>query len=153
LTAFQTFQAWEAWQSHGAWLETRLDTLGADVRGRFERARAVTSAEASAAGDVVDAAGEAIQELVGDRILVLPSASSVAPRLDGDLQAVRDATMRLTCLAGLGGLPAVSLPLHTAEGLPCGVCLVAAPGRDRDLLDLAVSLAPERSTRNGVTHS
>ncbi|MFT4286952.1 AtzH-like domain-containing protein [Nocardioides sp.] len=140
LAAFQTFQAWEAWQSHGDWLETRLDTLGADVRGRFERARAVTADEAAAAGEVVDAAGEAVQELVGDRVLVLPSASSVAPRLGGDLQAARDATMRLTCLAGLGGLPAVSLPLRTAEGLPCGVCLVAAPGRDRDLLDLAVSL-------------
>ena len=44
--------------------------------------------------------------------------------------------MQLTCLAGLAGLPAVSLPVHTEEGLPAGVCLVAAPGRDRQLLDM-----------------
>ena len=45
--------------------------------------------------------------------------------------------MSLTCLAGLGGLPAVSIPRTTRGGLPAGVCLVAAPGRDRDLLALA----------------
>ena len=50
--------------------------------------------------------------------------------------------LALTCLAGIGGLPAVGLPVRTAEKLPCGVCLVAAPGRDRDLLDLAVELGP-----------
>ncbi|MEO6511486.1 MAG: DUF3225 domain-containing protein, partial [Nocardioides sp.] len=58
-----------------------------------------------------------------------------------DLQSVRVATMQLTCLAGLGGLPAVSIPLATESGLPGGVCLVAAPGRDRDLLALATTLA------------
>jgi amidase len=48
--------------------------------------------------------------------------------------------MSLTCLAGIAGLPAVSLPRTTRQGLPAGVCLVAAPGRDRDLLDLATDL-------------
>jgi len=139
LAAFQTWQAWEAWQAHGAWLAPRLDTLGADVRGRFDRASQVTAEQAEAARTTVDAAGATIRDLVGDRVLVLPSASSVAPRVgDTDLQAVRDATMRLTCLAGLGGLPAVSVPLRTSAGLPAGACLVAAPGRDRDLLDLAL---------------
>ena len=91
---------------------------------------------------VVAAPRSEIRDLVGDRVLVLPSASSVAPRtgagLAERLQAVRTATMQLTCLAGLGGLPAVSIPVETEAGLPAGVCLVAAPGRDRDLLGLAV---------------
>jgi len=136
LSAFQAWQAFEAWQSHGAWLASRLDTLGADVRGRFETAARITPQQARAAEEVVQTARHAIRELVGDRVLVLPSAASTAP-LPTEAQAVRDATMRLTCLAGLGGLPAVSLPLRAAGELPCGVCLVAAPGRDRDLLDLA----------------
>jgi Asp-tRNA(Asn)/Glu-tRNA(Gln) amidotransferase A subunit family amidase len=139
LAAFQTWQAYEAWQVHGAWLASRLDGLGADVRGRFEVAARVTDEQAGEAGEVVRAARRAVRELVGDRILVLPSASSVAP-LPAEAQATRAATMRLTCLAGLGGLPAVSIPVRTADGLACGVCLVAAPGRDRDLLELAVGL-------------
>lgn len=150
LTAFQRLQAWEAWQSHGDWLEPRMDSLGPDVRGRFEVASQVSQREAEQARRVVLSARDEILDLVGGRVLVLPSAASVAPAtgpgLAERLQAVREATMRLTCLAGIGGLPAVSVPLVTTDGsqcdLPCGGCLMAAPGRDLDLLGLAEQLAP-----------
>ena len=140
LTAFQTLQAWEAWRERGPWLTTRLHALGTDVRGRFEAASLIDAAQAAGAGRLVAGARDQIRDLVGDRVLVLPSASSVAPLIGQGLHAVRTATMSLTCLAGLGGLPAVSVPRRTASGLPAGVCLVAAPGRDRDLLRLAVEL-------------
>lgn len=139
LDAFVTLQAWEAWQEHGDWLTTRMDSLGADVRGRFERGRSIARDEADEARATVAEARSTIRDLLGDRVLVLPSTSSVAPLLsagaDG-LQAVREATMRLTCLAGIAGLPAVSVPLPSTDGLPRGACLLAAPGRDRDLLTL-----------------
>jgi len=149
LASFQRVQAWEAWQSDGGWLAGRLHTLGADVRGRFEVASRITDEEAERARGVLHRARSQIFELVGDLVVVLPSASSVAPatgpRLAENLQSVRDATMRLTCLAGIGGLPAVSVPLATADGLPCGACLVAAPGRDRELLALAERLGSHDS--------
>ena len=152
VTAFRTHQGAQAWEAHGEWLAPRLDTLGAEVRRRFEEASLIGSEQAAEAARIAAAAGRTVRELVGDRILVLPGASSVAPRVgDGvaesaadaaaDHGAAREATLRITCLASLGGLPAVSLPLRTAEGLPAGVCLVAAPGRDRDLLDLATRLS------------
>jgi Asp-tRNA(Asn)/Glu-tRNA(Gln) amidotransferase A subunit family amidase len=140
LQAFQTLQAWEAWQERGAWVAPRLDELGADVRSRFEAAALIDDERAVAAQDLVDGARVRIRDLVGDRVLVLPSAASVAPMVGEGLDAVRTATMSLTCLAGLAGLPAVSIPRSTPAGLPVGVCLVAAPGRDRDLLQLAVDL-------------
>ena len=59
---------------------------------------------------------------------------------DPAVLAARQRTMELTCLAGLAGLPALTVPLRTAAGLPCAVSLIAAPGRDRDLLALAVAL-------------
>lgn len=143
--AFIVLQAWEAWQAHGAWLEDRLDTIGADVRSRFERARGITSEAADDARATVDRARRTIRDLVADRVLVLPSAPTVAPLLGDGLvarmQTVRASTLALTCLAGIGGLPAVGLALLTSDRLPCGVCLVAAPGRDRDLLALAAELA------------
>lgn len=139
LAAFQTLQAYEAWASHGSWLETRLDTIGDDVRGRFERARDTTDAQAQAAQHVVDQARAEIRERIGERVWVLPAAASAAP-LPMEAQQARQATLRLACLAGLGGLPALAVPVRTACGLPAGVCLLAAPGRDRDLLDLAVYL-------------
>ncbi|MGV9976992.1 AtzH-like domain-containing protein [Micromonospora wenchangensis] len=141
LTAFQTRQAWEAWQAHGEWLAPRLHTLGADVRGRFEMASRVSEDDAARAAEQVAVARRRIRETVGDRVLVLPSASSVAPRVGQGLTDIRHSTMQLTCLAGIGGLPAVSVPTATADGLPCGVCLIAPADRDRDLLRLAAELA------------
>ena len=143
VTALRLHQGAEAWATHGEWLAPRLDTLGADVRGRFEDASRVTQEGAEEAGRQAAAAGQMVRDLVGDRVVVVPSTSSVAPRTTEDGRATRDATLRITCLASLGGLPAVSIPLETASGLPTGVCLVAAPGRDRDLLDLAMQLSDE----------
>lgn len=149
LGAFQTWQAWEAWQAHGSWLGQRLHVLGPDVRQRFERAATLDESTALAAQEVVLAAGERIRALLGERVLVLPSASSTAPRLGAGLatrlQQVRETTMRLTCLAGLGGLPAVAVPVTTADRLPAGACLVGPPGSDRALLRRATE-APVRPT-------
>jgi amidase len=135
--AFQTWQGFQAWQAHGSWLAGRMDVLGPDVRSRFETAAAIDDDTAARARAVLDTARSRVLDLVGDRVLVLPSAPSVAPpTATGATTELRDATMRLTCLAALAGLPAVGLPVRTEEGLPAGVCLVAAPGRDRALLDM-----------------
>ena len=138
--AFTTWQAWEAWQAHGPWLSGRLDTLGADVRGRFEMASGITEDAARTAFDEVVAASVRISRFVGTRVVALPSASSVAPMVGGDLNVIREATLQLTCLAGIAGLPAVNVPITTDAGLPAGLCLLAAPGRDRDLLAYAATL-------------
>ncbi|MCL3817801.1 amidase family protein [Aeromicrobium wangtongii] len=142
LAAMQALQAWQAWQVHGPWLTGRLDTLGPDVRARFERAASLGPEVAEAAREEVARARETIEGLLGDGVLLLPSASSVAPPL-GDLRAldaVRQATMQLTCLAGITGRPAVSVPLATPDGLPVGACLVGPAGSDRALIDLAATL-------------
>lgn len=132
--AFRVHQAAEAWAAHAGWLRDRLDTLGPGIRSRFEAAAAVTPQQAARArGEVVRARDE-IRALVDDRVIALPSAPSVAPRVGEDAGRLRDATMLLTCLAGLGGLPAVSVPVATEGEPPVGACLVAAAGRDRDLL-------------------
>ncbi len=147
-TAFQTVQSWEAWRAHGAWLEeVGLDVLGADVRARFAHAATVTDAAARSAREVVTQVRETIRAALGDAIVALPAASSVAPSLAGGtadaatVDAARQRTMELTCIAGIAGLPALTVPLRTAAGLPCGVSLLGAPGRDADLLAVAVTLA------------
>jgi amidase len=137
--AFRVAQAHEAWATHRDWLDGRMDTLGGAVRSRFEVAASITDDEAAAARDVAAAAGERLRTSVGDRVLVLPAAPTTAPT-PAAAPDVRTAVLGLTCLAGLGGLPAVTVPLRTADGLPCGVSLVAGRGRDQELLDLAVRL-------------
>lgn len=143
LATMQTLQAYEAWQSHGAWLATRLDTLGADVRQRFERASTITAQQADAARVEVERHRSGMRRHLGERVLLLPSASSVAPPVGRPrvLDAVRQGTMQLTCIAGIGGLPAVNVPLTTDDGLPAGACLVGPAGSDHALIALAASLA------------
>ena len=141
LEAFRGRQMVEAWRSDGAWLTAHRPSLGPGVAARFDAARLTPEAAAepaSAAGIEVRAALEAA--LAPGAVLVLPSAATVAPPptlADEAKEDVRSRTLRLTCLAGLAGAPAVSLPLGTAGGLPVGVCLVARVGEDERLLAAA----------------
>jgi amidase len=85
-----------------------------------------------------------VRNMLGARaIAVLPSAASLAPLRAADaahVQAVRMRTMAITCIAGLAGLPQVSLPLRTAAGEPVGVSLLGPAGSDRTLIELASQL-------------
>ena len=139
--AFSTLQGWEAVREHGAWAAAHAADLGPDVRERFERAARTTAMEADSARAVVASARGLLREVLGHRVLVLPAAPTAAPRLGADLAPVREATLALTCVAGVAGLPAVTLPLTAADGLPCGVSLVGPAGSDRALLALATRLA------------
>ncbi|MFJ8791795.1 amidase [Streptomyces sp. NPDC102462] len=142
--AFRTVQAWEAWQAHGCWLTAHPDALGPDVAGRFAQASRVSEDEAARALAVTAEAAGRLTELLSGAVLALPTAPGPAPSRAAtgqQFETARAATLRMTCLAGLAGAPAVSLPLlRSADGLPVGLCLVGAPGSDLDLLTLAAGL-------------
>ncbi|MEX2409603.1 MAG: hypothetical protein WD489_10895, partial [Rhodovibrionaceae bacterium] len=55
-----------------------------------------------------------------------------------DLRDHRSRVLSLTCLAGLTGLPQVTLPLASVSGCPLGLSLIGPPGSDLGLLKLAV---------------
>jgi amidase len=77
-------------------------------------------------------------------ILCLPTAPGISPLLatpEQDLESFRLRVMRLTCIAGLGGLPQITIPVGTASGCPIGLSFIGWTGADEVLLDLASSLA------------
>lgn len=148
--AFRTVQQAEAWRTHGRWIQTHPGALGADVARRFELASAVTVEQEAAARDDAAAARARLESVLGDRVLLLPSASSVAPSLQADAELIertRQGTLRLTCIAGLTGRPALSVPMLGAPQpgswltAPIGLCLVGPRFGDLALLDLAETLA------------
>jgi len=146
-TAFRTVQGWEAWQAHGEWIANHPGALGSYIAERFATASRITEAEMLAARDVVAQARDCISGWLADSVLVIPAAFGPAlPRTAGPerTDAERGATLRMTCLAGLCGAPALSLPLlHTADG-PVGLCLVSARGTDRGLLNVAARIGVNR---------
>ena len=77
-------------------------------------------------------------------MLLLPTSPRIAP-LKGteasDLEIrFRHQAMCLLCIAGLGGLPQVSLPLATFNGCPLGLSVVGRRGVDLDLLECTASV-------------
>ena len=77
-------------------------------------------------------------------VLALPSAPCIAPRIDSpaaELDAYRTRVMRLTCIAGLGGLPQVTIPVGTISGCPVGLSFIGWAGGDEALLDLGAALS------------
>ena len=80
------------------------------------------------------------QLLRGRRALCLPTTPILPPRRDLTLAETAEAGDRivdLTCIAGLTGLPQISLPLGSHAGLPVGLALIGARGSDRALLAFA----------------
>jgi amidase len=132
---------------HGSWISRHWGSLGADVAARFRTASQISPGECGAARELLSTAKEYIRSVVGSGVLILPSASSVALPIDAaavggeDIEAVRRSTMQLTCIAGIAGLPAVNVPLFTADGLPCGVSLIGPAGSDAALISLAGRIA------------
>jgi len=135
--AFRTAQAAEAWRVHGAWIAAHPGVLADDVGARFAWASGVTAEQEAAAIEELDAARGDIDAVLGDGLLLLPSAASVAPALGAegaDIEAVRAATLRMTAVAGVTGRPALSMPGLAVDGAPLGTCVVGPRGGDLDLI-------------------
>jgi amidase len=142
--AFRVVQAFETWQSFGDFVRTYRPEPGPGIRERLDAASRVTAEEANAARAIVDGARKHIQGVVvPGTVLALPTAPCIAPLVDGspaDMDHFRTRVMRLTCTAGVAGLPQISIPIGTLGGCPVGLSFIAWPGGDEALLDLACAL-------------
>lgn len=142
---FRTLQHDEIWQTHRAWVTAVRPTFGPMIAARFEAvaktdAEAVSHAQARRTGIRAH-----LDALLADRaVLVLPTVPDIAPRCHEPAETavpVRERALALLCIAGLGGLPQVTLPAGTVQGCPVGLSLVAARGEDELLLNVARQLA------------
>lgn len=142
--AFVTASSHEAWSVHGDWIERHRPRFGDAIAARWDVARRVGAADAAAARERIAELRVTIRAILGDDgIAVLPSAATIAPRRDDDaptVDAIRMRTQAITCIAGIGGLPQVSLPWPRPDGAPIGVSLLGPAGSDRALVALATAL-------------
>lgn len=143
--AFRILQAFEVWQTFGDFVTRAKPALGPGIKERVAFSSTVTAAQADEARKVVDAARKEIRAMFpAGTLMVLPTSPAIAPRPDLDarsMDAFRLRVMRLTALAGLGGLPQVTIPAGTVAGCPVGFSLLGSAGSDETLLDLACDLA------------
>lgn len=144
---FRTIQAHEIWQVHGAWIDRSQPAFGPEIAERFDWVRTVEAQAAkSAAAERAIFTARLETLLTPGTLMVLPSAPNIAPLTSSDAASLRDHRSRvlsLTCIAGLAGLPQLSLPLARVQGCPLGLSLIAPRGTDRALLAFAAEFAPE----------
>jgi amidase len=143
--AFRIIQAYETWQTFGDFVTQHKPQIGPGVRERIAFAATVTKAQADASRLVHAKAREHIRQVVTPgTVLALPTAPSIAPLAQtpaADLEDFRVRVMRLTCTAGMSGLPQVSIPAGTINGCPIGLSFIGWAGGDEALLDLAFALS------------
>ncbi len=143
--AFRTIQGYEVWQTFGEFVTRERPTIGPGVRERIEYSAGVTAAEAAEARKVREQArAHILQTVQPGTVLALPTAPCIAPPIDcspEEMDLFRTRVMRLTCTAGLAGLPQMNLPVGTLGGCPVGLSFIGWPGGDEALLDLACALS------------
>ncbi|MDT7834336.1 amidase [Aquabacterium sp. OR-4] len=147
---FRHLQGREAWMTDGPLIERYAPPLGPGVAERFAWSRQVSDAQVAAAWVHRRAISARLDDLLGDDgVLLLPTMPDVAPLRaapESALEDYRNRAIRLLCLAGLTGLPQLSLPLLWREDAaggraPMGLSLLGPRGSDRSLVALAERLA------------
>lgn len=138
-------QSFEFGRTFADWIDRVNPTFSFEVAGALVHAMALTDDDVVAPRRWRSDVRERLdQMLAGDRVLCLPTAPILPILRTSPLREMREAVDRiihLTCIAGLAGLPQISLPLGTSAGIPVGLSLIGARGSDHMLLDLARTLA------------
>jgi amidase len=143
--AQRTLQPYEAWQTFQAWIDRLNPRFQFSVARNLVLGGMIPAGERGWAALVrQEARGRMRQLLPPGTILCLPTTPFPAP-LCGQpisvLEPLRDRITALCAHGGLTGVPQVSLPGATVDGLPVGLSIVAARGSDAMLVAVARAMA------------
>ena len=142
---FRQLQGYEAWQVNGDFILNQNPVLGPGVKERFEWSSQVTGDQYQQARQFRERFRRHIdQALEQNGVLLLPTMPDIAPLRaapESSLEDYRSNALRMLCIAGIAGLPQVSLPLANRLGSPLGLSLIGPRGSDRSLITLAKSLS------------
>ena len=139
---FRTLQAAEIWATLGGWITEAKPQLGPGVKERIAFAATIPPEAVAAANKRRREITTHVERVLGENgVICLPTSPRAAPLLNTPTDQVeveyRNQAMCLLCIAGLSGLPQISLPMGTINGLPLGLSLLGRRGTDRALIWLA----------------
>ncbi|WP_336774839.1 amidase [Paenibacillus sp. MMO-58] len=136
--SFRTTQGREIWQTHGEWIVREKPVFGESIGARFASASTITGAEAERDGALREIIRKRLGELLGDDgLLIIPTIPGTAPSRTIHGPAVEERrfrTMQLSCIAGLSGLPQVTIPAGEVDGAPIALSVIAGAKQDLKLL-------------------
>jgi amidase len=141
-SAFRVLQGAEIAQQHGLWAATHIDSFGADIAARMQSAMQITSEAVSAAQRTRIAAIHQLAQVFAQprTYFLLPTVPCVAPRFNAPadvVDAARARSLQMLCIAGLAGLPQVSMPWTAFDHAPLGLSIIGARGDDSGVVAVA----------------
>ncbi|WP_425403259.1 amidase [Hwanghaeella sp.] len=142
---FRVIQGWEIWRQHKEWVENVNPTFGPGIAERMQWVRTITDAEKAEAdqgrSNIIERLSTILQP---GTLMALPTAPGIAP-LRGqpaeNLESFRYRCLQMTGIASLGKVPQINIPVGQVDGCPVGLSLIAGPGGDELLLELAGKIA------------
>lgn len=145
-SAFATIQGFEIQSTLLPFVKDHNVELGPGIKERFEIAAGVRPEDAEDARQVRQTVTSHLKAILRPgTAIVLPTTPTQPPERnipDGaSFAEYRTRTLQNTCLAGLAGLPQVSIPVGEAAGCPAGLSFIGWEGGDEALLDFAVGLS------------
>lgn len=145
--AFRICQAYEIWDVHKDWILAHEPDFGPGIKERFEIAAKIDPQTFAAAQARKATIQSHMREIMTPQtVLVLPTSPGPAPLRTTPETALNDFRMRafeMLCVAGLNGLPQLSMPAGFVDGGPVGLSLVGDSGQDRQIISLGLALEPE----------
>ncbi len=129
--AQRTLQPSEAWLTFRDWVERENPRLAYSVARNIFTGSQIPETERQWAGLVRQEARGRLRHLLPEgTILCLPTTPFPAPKRGEPLSAASEQRDRILCLCahgGLAGMPQVSIPGATVDGLPVGLSIVGGP--------------------------
>lgn len=142
--AQRTLQPHEAWQTFQPWLERVNPRMAFNVARGLVFGSMISETDRSWAELMrQEACGRMAYLLPPGTILCLPTTPFPAPKKELPLPILGPLRDRISCLCshgGLTGVPQVSIPGTTPDGLPIGLSIVGARGSDATLIAVARAL-------------
>jgi len=135
-----------------AWIADATPEFGPDIAASFELTKQLDRRRVAGALERREQYFRRLDDFLGPHdLLCIPTTPALAPR-KGDPPA-RSAsgsgyyprTLALTCIAGIGRLPQVSIPVAHVSRIPIGLSLLARHRQDVFLLEVAKSVDQETS--------
>ncbi|MBD1379359.1 amidase [Metabacillus arenae] len=146
---FRIIQGLEIWSEHGEWIREENPKFGPGIGDRFEWTSTLKKSDCIPNLELRKKIRQSMSNLLGEEgLLVIPTAPGAAPLLNlhGETaEQYRAKTMQLSCIAGLAGLPQITLPLAEVNGLPIGLSFIANRYQDLKLLNWVNEFLEKRS--------
>lgn len=143
---FNSIRGFEAWQSHGQWLEANDPVMAPAIKERFLNCKNATEGEAKKGRIKQRKMQQKLAELLNDdTALCFPTTAALPPLETASAEALqqnRVANMALCTVASLSGFPQVSIPIGLSSYKPfvkTGLSLLANSGMDLAIINAAAA--------------